>query len=225
MMKKKEDALQSNQTASISLTSRQTSLVLAISFLLIGSSFLAGYFWGKRSVVLQFAQKVDQDSFADQIYASLCALYDYEPEEDEKVSNNEAIQPEEVMPMAAMVTAQQETNIATASPQPSVAQSTENSCDDPVESITADQQETISKCYAELVGFGSERSASLFANKLVEKGYSVAVKKRSSVTAQHKKVAWFQVVTQPYQNKDSLQEVVDRIAQEEKLKGIRIVFI
>ena len=176
-------------------------------------------------MVVQFAQKVEQDSFADQIYASLCALYDYEPEAEEKVAANDS-SPEEV-PVQEMVALVKPESIpqAPATTESAVVQTAENSCDEPVEAITADEQETLSRCYAELVGFGSENSATLFANKLVEKGYDVAVKRRSSVTANHKHVAWYQVVTQPYQDKDALQEMVDRIAQEEKIKGIRIVFI
>lgn len=225
MMKKKEDITSSSSENIITLTPRQTSILVATLCMVFGGTFLTGYFWGKRSVVVQFAQKVEQDSFADQIYASLCALYDYEPDTEEKVASNE-IPTVAVQVNTEPVVVIQESNQETIS-QAVAPQVAENSCDEPVESLTADQQEILSHCYAELIGFGSENSATLFANKLLEKGYDVAVKKRISHTANSKKVAWYwyQVVTQPYQDKDALQEVVDRIAQEEKLKGIRIVFV
>lgn len=223
MMKKKEDGINSNQQITIALTTRHASMLVALSCVFVSSTFLVGYFWGKRSAVVQFAQKVEQDSFADQIYASLCALYDYEPQIEEKGATAKEV-PSETTPTEERVVANQESNLPEVT-EPAQVQTAENSCEEPVEAITADQQENLSQCYAELVGFGSERSATLFVHKLLEKGYEVFVKKRSSITAHHKKIAWYQVVTQPYQDKDALQEMVDRIAQEEKLKGIRIVFI
>ena len=37
---------------------------------------MAGYFLGQKSGVEKFATKMEQDSLADQIYSSLCTLYD-----------------------------------------------------------------------------------------------------------------------------------------------------
>jgi hypothetical protein len=207
---------------SISFSRRTLMFAIAALCMFLCSAFFGGYFWGKRSAALQFMYKIEQDSFADQIYASLCALYDYDPVSQKTVpieitaSDHVPEQLEEIT-MSSVSLVQD-----SAQGNPAI---TENNCDEATQEISPAQKENISTCYAELVGFGAEQSALLFSKKLQKKGYDVAVKKRISTTAKKKKVAWFQVVTSVTHDKDALQEMVDRISQEEKLKGIKIIHV
>lgn len=71
-----------DQNYSLRINARQLGLIVA-GFLVVNSvAFVAGFFWGKKSVVEAFSQRIEQDSFADQIYYSMCSYYDTYPEED-----------------------------------------------------------------------------------------------------------------------------------------------
>lgn len=60
---------------------------VGISIILCGTlSFIAGYYWGKKKGAEEFALYVNQQSFADKIYSSLCTLYDAY---DDEASNEE----------------------------------------------------------------------------------------------------------------------------------------
>ncbi len=52
-----------------------TGLIAAMLMLYV-VTFLAGYFWGKKSALEEFAEQIKNESFSDKVYASLCALYD-----------------------------------------------------------------------------------------------------------------------------------------------------
>ena len=59
---------------------RQATAYSSLAFCLLGVVFMAGYFFGKNHMVDQFVARIEEDSFADQISASLCSLYDQEPQ-------------------------------------------------------------------------------------------------------------------------------------------------
>ena len=77
--------------------------------------------------------------------------------------------------------------------------------------------------YAQLIGFGTFRAAHKFVDRLKQKDMPVEVKERHSRTAQGKEIIWYQVVTEPFQQRDDLVAFVDTIKKEEKLHDIRIV--
>lgn len=52
-----------------------TGLITGLMLLFV-VTFLAGYFWGKKSALEEFAEQIKNESFSDKVYASLCALYD-----------------------------------------------------------------------------------------------------------------------------------------------------
>jgi len=76
--------------------------------------------------------------------------------------------------------------------------------------------------YAQLIGFGTEKSAHLFVNKLAAKGIQTEIKKRVSKTVKGKTSYWYQVVTPLYSNKDDLSQLVDKITKEENIKDATI---
>lgn len=83
----------------LTLTKRQTSLIVSALILLFFFVFMAGYFFGKRTVLGEFVQRATQDSFADQIYyASLSSSYDDQAssEQEERVVPTEIDRSENV---------------------------------------------------------------------------------------------------------------------------------
>ena len=59
-----------------------------------GSRILTGYFWGKKSVLQEFAEQIKNESFSDRVYASLCELYD-QPGTPEATETSEAQEAQE----------------------------------------------------------------------------------------------------------------------------------
>lgn len=94
--------------------------------------------------------------------------------------------------------------------------------DEPL-SIPTQAVDSSASYYYELIGFGTAKAAQQFAKKLEKKGFPVLVKTRYSTTPRNKKIVWYQVVTSRYQDRQQLEQLVDRIAKEEKLKDVRIV--
>lgn len=77
--------------------------------------------------------------------------------------------------------------------------------------------------YAQLIGYGTQKAADTFAQKLVENGIPALVKIRKSQTAQGKETVWYQVVTEPFSDKAALEDLTQRIAKSEKIQGIQII--
>jgi hypothetical protein len=73
----------------ITVTMRMLSLAVAGFIVFSFFIFIGGYFLGKQSAAQEFAYKADQDSLADQIYSSMCVLYDVKDENDESAENSE----------------------------------------------------------------------------------------------------------------------------------------
>ena len=69
---------------------KHQKLAQIIAALLISSFFIfiAGYYWGKKSALENFAQQFEQDSFADKIAYSLCSIYDQTDSENDADSQD-----------------------------------------------------------------------------------------------------------------------------------------
>ncbi len=196
----------SHRKSELRLSLRHTAAYSAAAVLLLGITFFGGYFFGKKQMAEQFIMKIDQDSFADQIYSSLCALYDGEEPVTKGllVAENDAATPaKETVPLVDMV--------ATTTTEESVSMA---------EQLGAKSGPSY---YAELIGYGTRKAAELFVQKMNKKSISVELKERKSVTAQGKKREWYQVVTGRHKNRENLERITDRLAREEKINGIRIV--
>lgn len=202
------------------ISSRQTGLLVALSILLGFILFVTGFFWGQKDAVASFTNKIEQESFGDQIYSSLCALCDSQGDiEEADEHSDEAAQDndkgtldqddEKVVDAAesASSDAQEDNNSDTAHDQAQEVQETET---------------TIPEYYAQLAGFGTMRAAQHFAARLHKKDVSVIVKKRQSRSSRGKFVAWYQVVTEKFSDKGDLEALVKRLEYEEKLNDARI---
>ena len=97
----------------------------------------------------------------------------------------------------------------------------------PTESVQSELEDSDiqapSSFYAQLIGYGTLKSAESFAKSLQEKGIPAKVKNRISVTAQGEERAWYQVVTESFEDKNELEQLAHRVSQQENIQGIQIV--
>lgn len=178
------------------IPNRQLSMFIAGAIAILFCVFMGGYFVGKNHMMEPLMVRVEQSSFADQVYTSLYARYDHDDDayiEDMKESDE----------TIAMEVAMEEESSACSVQEPVVPQKT---------------------WYAPLIGFGhtQKKLADTFARKWQQRGMAVHVKEHMSITAQGKKKYWYQVVTDPCNNRATLQTMIDTIARAEKLKNVDI---
>jgi hypothetical protein len=174
------------------IPNRQLSALVALILLLAFSLFMTGYFLGKRKVVEQFTQEMQQDAVADKIYTTILSKHE-----------NQSC---EAMTTDTLLVTQVAEEIVEVAPATDIFQNTQ------------DQK----KYYAQLIGFGTEKAAQVFVKKLFAKGIETELKKRMSKTAKGNTSYWYQVVTAQYTNKDDLLHLVDKLTKEENIKDARI---
>lgn len=174
-----------------------TGLIAALLVLYV-VTFLAGYFWGKKSALEEFAEQIKNESFTDKVYASLCALYDQSGD----INNNQH--------------AAQSSNGS--EPEEGVTQALLTSLEESEDKDATSAAQFV----AQLIGYGTQRQAQLYAQSLERRGIAVTVVERTSVSARGKKRVWYQVVTQPASYEDT-QRLAERLAIEDRLAGVSIV--
>lgn len=168
---------------------------LLLAMLLIGA---VSFYGGKWYAAHEFGKIVDREAFVDKIYAS---VFSFPTDESDAESSLYAD-----------------------------ADSDEEGDDDEEEAVVVASLgesivDPVSVCYGEVAGFGTEKCAQQYAQKLAHKGYPVMVKKRVSTSARGKQVAWYQVVTEMFEKESLLEEMVQKLTLEEHLKDkIRIVY-
>jgi len=192
---KANDKCECSSNTGLFVKNRQLSLICASGILTLFITFMTGYFIGQHNAVEAFSDQAEQESFADQVYASLFMSNEQESSKESSEEND---------------------NIVSVK-------------DESDEKLMHDQEkmqehaEPQQQYYAQLIGFGTERAAQKFIQKLNNQGITVNLKKRRSKTAKGKMVSWYQVVTDCYTDKEKLRVLVDRIEKTEKIKGAQII--
>jgi hypothetical protein len=174
-----------------------TGLIAAILMLYV-ITFLAGYFWGKKSALEEFAEQIKNESFSDKVYASLCAMYE---------------QPTEAAPAQPVDEAPQG---QACGPE---LEEKEKMAGSEAESPTGS---AVGNFVAQLIGYGTEKQAQFYQKALERRGITAEVVTRTSSTARGKKRVWYQVVTQPASYQET-QQLAERLAIEDRLAGVSIV--
>jgi hypothetical protein len=183
------------------LTMRQLSLVVAALLGLSFFIFISGYFLGKKKAAEEFSYRTDQESLADQIYSSMCVLYDAKDENDEEEDSqeeNETTEPNKQIDQKEEVA--QESTAVVASAQ--------------------------KKYKLTLAGFSAAQhdEATAMVARLSKKGFSAQVNEIPSKTSKGKIITWYQVVanvTVPEGELELTQHEISKIAHVNK-KSIRI---
>jgi hypothetical protein len=183
-------------TDSIKLNNRQIGWVIATVIFIALISFGAGYFWGEKKSAERFLNRIGQEALADQVYSSICSLCE---------TDNE-------------LETQQENGVA------------ENDSEESIKATERKQENNEemtpgSAYYAQLVGFGTVKKANQFVDQLEKREINAHVRERKSKTARGKVISWYQVITEPYNDKNALIALVEKIKEQEHLHDVRIVTI
>lgn len=225
---------QCSDKSGVFLTSRRVSWLVSLIVLFCFFIFIAGYFFGKKNAVEKFYHKIEQDSFADHIYYSMCSMYDKGSAENNNGGGTETLaadaEGEDVgkEPVSGVAPASQAQGA-----QPKVATmpeslntkkiiATENQTAGADKKVKTEEKEQ-AQYYAELVGFGTKIAAQKFADQLRKKSITVLVKSRQSKTAHGRITTWYQVVSETFSDKNDLMAFVDDVSARKRLKDVRIV--
>jgi len=187
------------------IPNRQLSLVIAGLLVIFFALFITGYFIGKRADIAQLNASLHQDDFSDQVYTA--TLNTSLAQSD----NNELVSP----PFAPLHMSYEHTNGEQDTPTHSLSTTVQLEHD----GIVAD---TECRYYAQLIGFGTENAAKKFVQKNAKKTIRLHIKKHTSTTAKGTLSHWYQVITEPYTNRDELVALVEQLTHEERLKGVLI---
>ena len=199
MNKKKQDGL--------FISSRQLSGFVAGGLFVFFIVFMSGYFVGKNQIIDPFIERIEKEAFADQVFVSFLSLNRDKPYQSIQDTNIDAKNCEERYGKDSKKQVAQDV----------VVQSfLQDNLKEPESTLKQ-------KWYAPLIGYGSEPSANAFASKLLQKGYPVLVKTHKSITTKNHVRRWYQVVTEATTDKVALQEIVDKIVCQEKLKDVHII--
>lgn len=183
------------------LTMRQISLavagLLALSFFI----FISGYFLGKKKAIQEFSYHVDQESLADQIYSSMCVLYDAKDDNEEDED------------------AQEENEVA------EVSKGSDQK--EELVSVTSAKVVDNQKNYKfTLAGFSSAQhdEATKMVARLTKKGFSAQVNEIPSKTSKGKIITWYQVVANVMSGQEEFDMTLQDIAKVAHVnkKSIRI---
>lgn len=203
------------------MPSRQVSLAVAGLVLLLFILVAGAFFWGQKNAIISFTNKIEQESFGDQIYSSLCSLCDSEgiTEEDQEDTEENG---EEI---SSDVDAQKDEEIVSESAsKPYLVLLQSGSSQKQSQDLEEEEASSaMPEYYAQLAGFGTMRAAQHFAHRLQKKEISVIVKKRQSRSVRGRFVSWYQVITEKFHDKGDLEALVKRLEYEEKLNDVRII--
>lgn len=232
MMPDQTDSMKMNSNG-IFITKKQASITTALLVLLGLLIFIAGYFWGKQSMLDGFTQKTSQESFNDQVdylltMQSFAAKHGALPEdasEEQQVAQDTAAEND----VAALLK-----NIPDALEESGKQEQSEPTMktfvvEKPVKETVATQDVVPSatgKHFAALAGFAKKASAVTMINRLKKYKIDLELKTKVSKSASGKSTkTWYQVVTKKYDTKDEVASVVDRVVSIEhiKRKDIKIV--
>ncbi len=214
-MQKEKKSVKKTDNDGLFIPRRQLSIFVAAAAAVVFVVFMSGYFFGKKHMVEQFVAQVEHDAFADQIYSSMCALYDCDNEPIAIESIASTVDDERVLQKDEQVALEDSPD----QPEEIASQ---------IQSFETAQQEPADSgqsYYAQLIGYrqSMRRAAERFAQKLIDKGIPVEVRTRKSSTPKGRTAIWYQVVTQAYADRQALEEIVDSVCRQERLKGVRIL--
>lgn len=215
-----------NRNDQLVFDSKQTAWFFSAFLLVLFFVFMVGYFLGRHQAVEQFSHALDQESISDKIYSSLYASYEgktgIEIPDTEKIEGDktEANSIDEVATDEKSITSKIEpagesvpnnVNVENKPTQVAAPDATTKKTPQP------------SAYYAPLIGFGSQKSALTYVNRLMENGFPVELKLRSSKTAKGRVIRWYQIVTKPFASRNELEKIIATLGKKEHLTNVKIV--
>lgn len=209
--------------------SKQTAWIVSAFLLVLFFVFMAGYFLGRHQAVEQFCHALDQESISDKIYSSLYASYegktgiempDAEKMESDKTESNN-IDEAAIDEKPIIVKTESVADLASNNEAKPENKTTQATAPDELTKKTPQP----SAYYAPLIGFGSQKTAVAYTNRLLEKGFPVELKPRTSKTGKGRVISWFQIVTKPFASRNELEKLIATLEKKEHLTNVKIITV
>jgi len=205
----------------IYISKKQASITAALLVFLSILIFIAGYFWGKQSMLEEFTQKTSQESFNDQVdylltMQSFTAKHGPLPEPTDDQEKNAKIL--EAIPDALEENQKEEEPVKPAQASVSIKPNKAAVESKVVVPVVTESNKT-GKHFAALAGFGKKASADAMIQRLKKYKIDLELKTKVSKSASGKGTrTWYQVVTKTYPDRDDVQRIVDRVVALEHIK-------
>lgn len=180
--------------------------------------FVGGYFWGQHTAAEQLLTMVERDSFADQVYYSMCSVNergDDEPSADSE-DEPETTQLADATP-AAPTNAEMSEAAAPIAKNEAIAQTQNLAVQKEI------QQKNQPKYKGVLAGFSTEKMANQLVQRLKRRGFDVSIVTRHSRTKSGRSISWYQAVTAPVADRAQLEQTIAQIKKFEKLHDVSIM--
>jgi cell division septation protein DedD len=148
---------------------------------------------GQKRAAQEFSYRADQESLADQIYSSMCVLYD--AKDDEEAEGQEDEQLTETDAHEALAE-----NLEPASQN--------------AEEVSVEPAAPAKQYRAVLSGFPASlvQDAKNMVARLTKKGYPVELVEHTSINKNVTK-KWYQVITKPYASREELEKIKPYLAK------------
>jgi len=205
----------------IYITKKQASVATALFVLLSLLVFIAGYFWGKQSIIDGFSQKASQESFNDQVdylltMQSFTAKHGPLPEETEAVAESKQEAVEKLLQDMPDALEELDT-VKPEVPSKKVVVTEVTTTPQGSKAISVSVEPSKGKHFAALAGFAKKASAVSMINRLKNYKINLELRTKISKSGSGKSKTWYQVVT-PKMDNDELQVVVDKVLSIEHIK-------
>lgn len=199
--------------AHITLERRLVPFIVVFVLFLIFFAFMIGYFLGVKHTTDEFITQIRQETMADQLLMNA-----HTP------TQQAVAQPEEITAAAktaAIETTSQSIIVADAEP---VLQEQHAPLGQEASIPTSEKAPTLIRYSAELIGFGTKHAAEEFMHRVSSYNTTpLFLKERVSKSPRGRRIQWYQVVTNTYEQKEELQHVLDLLIKKEHLHDIKIV--
>jgi hypothetical protein len=195
-LKRANDKCPCENNQGLFVPNRQLSILVSLLLFLFFACFITGYFLGKKYMIELVSEQVTNDLRNNQLSYALLKDDNKNFDDDSNEQN-----------LIVSHCEQRDDNVLLP-----ITPVNENL------TIAVEEKSNTMHYYAQLIGFGTEKAAHQFVQKLALKNIETMVKKHASKTAKGKLVYWYQVVTPAYVDRHSLELLVSRLEKEEKLK-------
>lgn len=188
-----------NNSDELTLSMRQVQAFVALCLFGSFGFFALGYFFGQQHALRTLVENVSNTVVSDQINTHFYQNKFLEAENssdnshDEKTAIAEELLVEESVAHLPAVQSN-DSIIHTEKPHESIS------------------------FYAPLVGYGTLKAAEQFMKRWPDA--PIMLKKQISRSAKGKQVTWYQIVTEPFADRNELQNFVEHIQKKERLKDV-----
>lgn len=185
-------------------------------------AFMSGYFWGKYSAMQELLVTCEEKALEHEVSN---ALYSLSLNQNEK--QKEQLASQDVVTLVTVENQELEQGAeATQSKEDAKPQNSSENLERETKNddgLSMQESQNKGHYYAQLIGFNTKKAANAFLQRAQKNStIQLILKERVSEGIKNKKKRWYQVVTQPYEDKEVLEKDIKSLIQKEKLTGVTI---